>query len=151
MRILLFALLSVFLTLSSCVTAKRCNDRFPPVTFTDTTYIEKIKEIPIHIPGDTININTPVNCPDQDIVSIENSKLKQQISILKGKLVSKTTIKPDTIKVYVRDVEMKTREVKVPQSVKYTPKIYLIAFWLWIGIFVGGAGYISLRFFVFKK
>lgn len=135
----------------SCVTQRKYNVRFPPIILTDTTYIEKIKAIPIYIPGDTINIIAPVNCPDQDVASIENSKLKQQISILKGKLISTTVIKPDTVKVYVRNVEVKIREVRVPQPEKYIPKVYLIAFWLWIGIFVGGAGYIALRLFVFKK
>lgn len=135
----------------SCVTQRKYNVRFPPIILTDTTYIEKIKAIPIYIFGDTINIIAPVNCPDQDVASIENSKLKQQISILKGKLISTTVIKPDTVKVYVRNVEVKIREVRVPQPEKYIPKVYLIAFWLWIGIFVEDAGYIALRLFVFKK
>lgn len=60
----------------SCVTQRKYNVRFPPIILTDTTYIEKIKAIPIYIPGDTINIIAPVNCPDQDVASIENSKLK---------------------------------------------------------------------------
>ena len=37
-----------------------------------------------------------MDCPDQDVVTIENSKLKQQIRILNGRLISMTEVKPDT-------------------------------------------------------
>lgn len=147
-RILFLAIAVLFLT--SCVTQRKCTLKFPPTVTRDSIYIETIKEIPIPIPGDTIRVEAPINCPDQDIVSMENSKLKQQIRILNGKLISNTLIKPDTIKVFVPKIEIRVKEVKVPQPVKFIPKLYLIAFYLWIGVFLAIAGYVGFRVFIKK-
>ena len=150
-KILFLALAVLFLTLSSCVTYKRCNLKYPPVSAKDSVYIETIKEVPVPIPGDTIKVDVPINCPDQDIVSVENSKLKQQIKILNGRLVSNTEIKPDTVWVHTKETKTITKEVKVPTPVKFIPDIYKVALWLWVGILIAIAGYGALRLFVFKK
>jgi hypothetical protein len=135
---------------SSCVTARKCLQKFPPSIRTDSIYIERLKEIPVYIPGDTINVIAPVKCPDQDIVSFENSKLKQEIKILNGKLVSNTTIKPDTVIKLVPEIHTTVTEIKVPQPVKFVPQLYKIALWLWIGVVVAIAGYVAFRIFIKK-
>lgn len=142
-KVLLFLILSVFL--ASCVTQRRCNLRFPPSVQKDSIYVETIKEVPVPIPGDTIKVDVPINCPDQDIVSVENSKLKQQIKILNGRLVSNTEIKPDTVWVHTKETKTITKEVKVPTPVKFIPDIYKVALWLWVGILIAIGGYIAFR------
>jgi hypothetical protein len=113
-------ILCFIILLPDCVTQKKCLEKFPPGT--DSVYIEKLKKVPVYLPGDTIRLSTPANCPDQDLVSMENSKLKQTISILNGKLLAITIIKPDTVVRYVPQIIEKVKEV--PQPVKYVPKFY---------------------------
>jgi hypothetical protein len=131
-KILFLALFSLFL--ASCVTQRRCTAKFPVQSSRDSIYIEKLKEVPVYIKGDTVKIDVPINCPDQDIVLIENSKLKQDIKILNGKLVSNTIVKPDTVFVHTKETITKTKEVKVPEPVKFIPKIVKIFAW------IGGIG-----------
>lgn len=129
-------LLLTILIFSGCATSRRCALKFPcPVASKDSVYIEKIKKIPIQMPGDTVNIEVPINCPDQDILSSENSKLKQQLSIVKGKIQVRTIIKPDTILVPVTNYITKTKEVRVTAPVKFIPKFWKIVGWTGI-IFV---------------
>lgn len=142
-KIFLLALLSLFLT--SC-SQRWCNSHFPPVSSRDSVYIETVKEIPVPIPGDSIIVEVPVNCPDQDLVDIETSKLIQQIKILNGKLISRTEIKPDTIKVTVTEIKTIVKEVIVPQPVKYVPKIVKVFAWLGGISIVLVIGWIILKF-----
>lgn len=147
----LLSLLILTLIMSSCVTQKKCLQKYPPSSSVDSVYIEKVKEVPIFIPGDTVNVEVPINCPDQDIVLIENNKLKQEISIIKGKLISNTTVKPDTIVVPMIQTIEKIKEVKVPEPVKYIPKIYKDSLWICIIIFAGAfiwLGWKVKKFFI---
>lgn len=146
-------LLSLFLLLllNSCVTQQKCNSKFPPAVKSDSIYIEKIKEVPVYIPGDTINVGTPIKCPDQDLVNIETLRLRQQIKILNGKLVSSTIINPDTIKVKVTETHTEIKEVKVPEPVKYIPKIYKDAMGICIFIFAAAFIFIGWKAYTFFK
>lgn len=119
-KIALILILSLFL--GSCATQRRCNLKFPPTSTRDSIYIEKIKNVPVFVPGDTINVEVPINCPDQNLVDINTSKLEQQIKILNGKLVSKTNIKPDTIFVPVKETQTIVKEVKVPAPIEVIPQ-----------------------------
>jgi hypothetical protein len=110
------------LILSSCGTQKRFYWKFPQVASHDSVYIEKLKEVPIYVPGDTVNVEVPADCPDQELVTIENEKLKYELVIEKGKVKTKYVIKPDTVKVYVPEIHEKIKEVKVPEKIKYVPK-----------------------------
>lgn len=135
--------------LQSCVTQKKCMQKFPPAESRDSIYIETIKEVPVLLPGDTINIEVPIACPDQDLIKVENSKLKQEISIIKGKLISNTTIKEDTVFVKVTETVEKIREVKVPEPVKYIPEIYRNALWMCIIIFAGAFTWFGFKIYKF--
>lgn len=118
-------ILIIIVLLSSCVTQKKCLQKFPPTETRDSSYVEKITMKPVAMPGFSHNLQVPViNCPDQLLADVENSKLKQQIQILNGKLISNTIIKPDTV--FVPQVETHTiiNEVKVPQPVKIIPPFY---------------------------
>lgn len=114
----------ILLAAAGCVTQRKCNAKFPPSRERDSVYIEKLREIPVILPGDTITIDVPVNCPDQDLVQSEFSNLRQQLVILHGRLIARTTIKPDTIKVKVPEIREVVKEVTIPQPVKYIPEFY---------------------------
>ena len=135
------SLIVLILISSSCITQKRCLERYPPSR--DTTYIETVKETIIPLPGDTVSINVPVRCPDQDIVLVENNRLKQSIRILNGKLLSITEIKPDTIKVTTIQTKEVIKEVSMP--LKYTPKFYIFCTYAFIGIIVALVGWLTLK------
>ena len=133
----------IFLS-GSCVTQKKCLQKFPPSVTRDSSFVQKISMVPVMLPGFSNNIEVPVrDCPDQMLSDIENSKLKQQIQILNGKLISTTFIKPDTVKVPVIETIIQNNEVKVPQPVKFIPPIYkkcmyftvfvIVAFLLFVG------------------
>jgi hypothetical protein len=119
--------------------------KFPMQSSRDSIYIESIKEIPVPLPGDTIRVDVPINCPDQDIVKIENSKLKQEISIIKGKLISNTTIKPDTVFIHTKETKIITEKVKVPPPVRYVPKFYKYCALILISLVI-----ITIIYFVLK-
>ena len=126
----LLIILCIFST--SCASQKRCTAKFPPQTKRDSIYIEKLTKVPVYIQGDSILIEVPINCPDQSVIISETGKLKQIISILNGKLSSKTNIKAETVFVFKTDTITKTVEVKVPQPVKFIPKIWQV--FGWVGI-----------------
>jgi hypothetical protein len=143
---LIYLIIGVFLC-SGCVTQKKCLAKFPPGI--DSVYIEKLKEIPVYLPGDTINITVPVNCPDQDVALVENVKLRQVIRILNGKLQSVIQIKPDTIKVYTTQIKEVIKEKPVP--VKYVPKFYKWCRDFSLGVIVIILLYIAYRIVKWKK
>lgn len=139
--------LALFVLFTGCVTAKRCNAKFPPQVISDSIYIEKLKEVPVYIDGDTIIVRVPVNCPDQDVAIYENVKLRQTIRILNGKLSSVTELKGDTVKVYVPEIHEKVKEVIVTKPERYIPSIYKGALWLWIGVIIAIAAYVAWKIF----
>lgn len=141
----LICLLLTSLILSSCVTQKRCNNRFPQVASIDSIYIETLKEVEIPLPGDTIEIEIPIDCPDQDVGIVEIGKLKSEISILNKKLTSKTTIKPDTVKIYVPEIHEKIVIEKKPVEVRYIPKFNKVMTWVGILFTLALLAYIGFK------
>lgn len=134
--------LSVLILVTSCSPIKRIariSARHPELmpkekVIRDSTYIykDKIREVPVLIKGDTTYIDVPIDCPDQDVSIIENSKLKQQIKILNGRLTSVITNKQDTVYIPVKDTETtiisdKDKETIKPE--KFIPKLYKTTFW----------------------
>ncbi|MDD3437624.1 MAG: hypothetical protein PHC64_10775 [Candidatus Gastranaerophilales bacterium] len=110
------------LLLSNCATENRCAKKFPQVAGYDSVYVEKIKEVPIYVPGDTINIEIPAECDDQELFVMENEQLRYELSIEKGKIKTKYIIKPDTIKILVPEIHEKIVIEKKPVEIKYVPK-----------------------------
>jgi hypothetical protein len=137
-------LLIILMVFTSCTTQKKCLEKYPPTTSTDSIYIEKIKEVPYYIKGDSILIDAPTNCDDIEPIVFENSRLKQVISILNGKLTSKTDIKPDTVIIPVKEIKEVVKTVKVPKPEKYTKLIRVLACF-------GASSIIALLIFVFIK
>lgn len=127
----------------SCITQRKCLQRFPPVS--DSIYIAKIDSVPIYIPGDTIQVSSPVNCPDQDLIQLENSKLKQTIRILNGKVLATTEIKPIVDTVYIPEIHEKITIIPKPE--KYIPMLYKISLWMVAGMILLIVGYFALKKF----
>ena len=167
-------IITLFLGLS-CATQRKCFEKFPPMETKDSIYTETVKEVPVYLPGDSIEIWVPIDCPDQDVAFVENNRLKQQIIILNGRLKSNTVVKPDTVFVPVIETKTvikldlnqkenlfevmldsaimeayhwKTEYEKITQVIKerYVPKIYKQALSICIFIFVAFAGWLAMKF-----
>ena len=116
----------------------------------DSIYVETLKEVPVYIPGDSIEIEIPIDCPDQDLAVIETGRLKQVISILNKKLNSVTTIKPDTVIVTVTEIKEKIVIEKKPVEVKYVPKFTKFTSIVGIILIILIIAYIALKVGKFK-
>lgn len=119
-QIALFCL--VLAVLSSCVTQRRCNTKFPPTVQRDSSYIETIREVPVPIPGEDIFFDVPIDCPDQNLAVFENARLRQELRIKDRKLQSFTNIKPDTVFITVHDTKTVVKEVVVTKPVEVIPQ-----------------------------
>ncbi len=137
--------LFVLTILSSCKGPEWCAERFPQVARVDSFYIEKLKEVPIYLPGDSIDIEFMIDCPDQEVATIETGKLKQEISILNKILKSKTKIKPDTVIVYVPEIREKIVIEKQPVEVRYVPRLIRLLSYAGIGAIVLLAVLLALK------
>lgn len=147
----IFVFIVFLCVLSSCVTQRRCNIKYPPSVARDSIYIETVKEIPVIIAGDTVNIEVPIDCPDQELIYMENTRLRQTVRILNGKLISNSNIKTDTVYVKVVETKIVVKEVKVPQPVKYVPRIYKQAMSIVIFIFIAAFVFIGWKAYKFFK
>jgi len=150
MRILVFWLFIAFLSLSC--SRQWCYTRYPLSASVDTVKTETIKEIPVYIEGDTIEIIFPLDCPDTEPMIIENVRLKQQIQILDKRLHSTVQAKPIHDTITVTETVTEIKEVKVPEPIKYIPKIYKQALTVCIIFVIGFIAWLSWKVFgIFKK
>jgi hypothetical protein len=107
--------------------------------------VETVKKVPVYIKGDSILIEVPIDCPDQEVIISETGKLRQIISILNGKLSAKTNVKPDTIYVDRIETKLVIKRIEVPTPVKFTPKWIIVLAW------IGVAGIGLLAFWFWRK
>lgn len=117
-------LISFVVIFSGCTTARRCALKFPNTASYDSIYIQKLDTIKLVIPGDSVKIVTKVPCDDFELIT-ENGKLTSALRVVNGILSQRINIKPDTIYKYKTNTVTVTREVKVPEKVKYVPKFTL--------------------------
>ncbi|KKP52079.1 MAG: hypothetical protein UR43_C0015G0015 [candidate division TM6 bacterium GW2011_GWF2_33_332] len=169
-KLLLLAILILFL--GSCVTQRKCASKFPPQSVTETkdsivvkdSIIYRDRDVPYKIPGDTIRKDKPIpGIPEKINISpiilentyaiakawIDNSRLKMELQ-QKDQVI---TFKLDSADKVSKHWEYKYKNEKqtIVVKEKYTPKVFKVAFWLWIFVIVAGLGYVVLRLFVFKK
>ena len=156
--------------LGSCATQRRCAKRFPPtvdtitivekrdsIVYRDTTIYVKL---PVEIRIDSVEIP----CPEVPNYIPDTVKAETSLAIAKAywkypniKLQLKN--KDDSIQVRLDNAikeafHWKSEYQKVtvtPQPIKVVPTIYKIALWLWIGVILAIAGYVSFRLFILKK
>lgn len=129
MKTIIQIILIALVVFSSCVTQKKCNQKFPQVARYDSIFIRDLDTIKIVLPGDSIKIETKVPCDDFELTT-ENGRLKQTIKVINGKLQQILNIKPDTVYRYTTNTITKTNIVKVPEKIKYVPKFVKIMAWL---------------------
>ena len=136
MKTKLISLLLIILLITACHPCKRLMKLCPPEVKDSVNYTETIKTdtLLIKVPGDTIKIEIPISQQDYKLIE-ENSKQRLMIEILKGKLNVQSTIKEDSLKVPVSNIEKEkitiktiTVEVEKPVIVYKTPKIYKWSF-----------------------
>lgn len=143
----LFLLVIVTFLLTSCVTQKRCYEKFPPVTetiikdsiITRDSIVEKIVEVPVEIKADTVLINDTVfidkktKLPNSKPVYAETDFAKATAQVVNGNL-NLTLIQKDTLfnlqvtareSYFWKEKYFKERS-KVVQKIKVIPKYYSI-------------------------
>jgi len=149
MRILVFWLFIAFLSLSC--SRQWCYTRYPLSASVDTVKTETIKEIPVYIPGDTLELIFPLDCPDTEPMIIENVRLKQQIQILDKRLHSTVQAKPIHDTITVTETVTEIKEVRIPEPVRYTPKIVKIFAWIGGGCVLLFIALVIWKIYGFKK
>jgi hypothetical protein len=134
----------IFLIVSSCTTLKRCNLKFPQVASYDSIYIEKIDTFKIVLPGDSVKIVTKVPCDNFELIQ-QNGRLTQSLKVVNGILSSYIKIKPDTIYRFKTNTVTITREVKVPEKIKFIPKFWKFTGWTGIGFIIALLVWLGLK------
>ena len=145
MKKLILFLILFLAVLSSCVTQR------PASIERDTLYVETLREIPILIPGDSVLVEVPIDCPDQNLAVFENARLRQLIRIKDRKLQSFTNIKPDTVIVTVTDTKTVIKEVIVTKPVEFIPKRFKVYRNIAFAIFALAFGFMGWKAFKFFR
>jgi hypothetical protein len=169
---LFFAFICLF-TPFSCITQRKCLQRYPPsrdtirIERTRDSLVYKDKIIEIKVPGaikiDSIVIPCPPPplsyIPDTVRTETEYAKAKAWFKYpnIQLKLFQKQSILQVKLDSAIKEsYHWKTEYEKItntPQPIiqKYIPSIYKVAFWLWIGVILTVAGYVAYRIFILKK
>jgi hypothetical protein len=161
----LFSILAVLLLASSCITQKRCLDRFPNTV--DTIRVVEVKDtiiyrdtiVTVYLPGDIRIDSVEIPCPEPIKNYIpDTARVKTDFAVALAwfkfpRIYIKLT-QPDTTLTWRLENAIKEanhwrseyeKVTVTPQPIKYIPKIYLISFWLLIGMIVAVAGYIGFK------
>ena len=144
----------VLLFAVSCVTQRRCYEKFPPKVSTDSVYYEVVRDsliyrdttIVVEIPGETLIDSIYLN-PDHGIESVHSDTLTLETEYARAEAYYKTPsihltleqkdiyfqVKLDSIiRLEMHWKEMYTKiERDTETEVKYIPKIYHAALWGW--------------------
>lgn len=136
---LIFIAISVFV-FSSCVTRKRCAEKFPPQIVTKDSIIEKeiitYRDTTITVPGDSVQIHDSIPCPDvvyKKTATSKGGKTTATVSINRGKL--SVSCKTDSLRAVVDSLVTvdKTREVYKTETVIHEVPVikYKVPRWVW--------------------
>jgi len=156
MRILVFWLFIALLSLSC--SRQWCYTRHPFSASVDTTITETVKDMPIYIPGDTLELIFPleiifpslIDYPDTEPMIVENDRLKQQIQILDNKLHSSVQAKPIHDTIPIIEIVTEIKEIRIPEPVRYIPKIVKVFAWFGGGCVLLFIAWVVMRFGIFK-
>lgn len=156
------------LVLSSCVTQKKCLQKFPPQTIRERYDSIIIKDTIIYkdvivekvIPADTVYVDRIIPGIPQSITTrpmilendyaiakgwIQDSRLKMQLEqkyqVLRFKLDSADKLVRHWQFQYLKERELNTHVVVQ----KFTPKIYKIALWGWVVLIIAGSAWVYVR------
>lgn len=134
----LLIILSFIFCLGSCITAKRCNDKFPPqIEVKDSIVIKDTiiyKDTIIVVPGayitDTFLIRDTLTFVD---TIIKNNNTQLHLQVVKGRVVA--TCKADSLQIEINKLmKVITSRDRFLTTLKYVPKIVIeqhIPKWCW--------------------
>jgi hypothetical protein len=148
----------------SCVTQKRCFNKFPPgndsivyVTEVDSIVIRDTLVL-VDIWTETVYDTVEIPCPPPPPfykpkpayaeTSLAKASAWWDYPYIRLELIQKDTTIEIRLESAIREAYFwKTEYIKIKETikVKYIPNIYKIAFWLWIGVFIAIIGYIILK------
>jgi hypothetical protein len=166
MRILFLALLSVFLTFS-CVTQRRCLQRFPPSTdtvkivSTRDTIIYRDTIIFLEVESERVHDSILIPCPEVKNYIADTVRAETTLALARAwwkfPRIQLSLEQKDSV-IILRAALKESRHwqseyeriVKTPQPIKYVPTFYKISLWLWIGVVLAVGGFIAFRIWVKK-
>lgn len=140
MKILFF--ISLIIGFSSCITQKRCLQKFPPhITTKDSIVIKDstiYRDTTITIPGDSVQIHDSIPCPDVLYHKEAKSKTGRTTAVIdinKGKLT--VNCKTDSLQHRIDSLQTKIRSLeKYHTEVKMIPGAerikYKVPLWCWV-------------------
>lgn len=131
----------ILLLLASCVTQKRCFQKFPPQIITKDSIILKDTTIYVPVtytvPGDSVIIKDSIPCPDVQYkkeIKSSSGRTKVEVEISKGKL--KVDCKVDSLNNVIDSLAVKLKTVESYKSqVKIVEKAVIkkvVPLWCWI-------------------
>lgn len=161
-------LILILIVSYSCVTQKKCNQKFPPKVITKdsivyrTNTIIKDSVIYVKVPIEVGTIEGNVNCDSLGAqmkkVTIDNKRLKMTIEVINGKLIAVSTCKEDSLQAIIQrqttiidSLYIKDSFVKEP-LIKFEMKWYEQLFFYigviasLIGLFYFGIKYLKNKF-----
>lgn len=170
-KILKWMLMLLISSLSiSCVTQRKCLEKFPPTTDTiiktvvRDSIVYKDTVITITIPGDIQIDSVPIPCPEPPPTYVpDTARVETEFAYalawfdhksIKIKLVQKKSeleIRLDNALKEAYHWKSEYEKITVtPQPIKYIPKFYKMCFWILIGEVIAIIGYILLKFKLIK-
>lgn len=156
MKNILIILLAV-VSLNSCITQKRCFQKFPPQVITKDSIVIKdttiYRDTTIAIKGDKVTIHDTIDCPNLEYhkeVKSTTGRTLAVVDIRKNKL--QVDCKTDSLNVVIKNLKTKIStlekyhtEVKIIQAPAPPPKIkYKVPKWCW-WLLLANIGYLCWR------
>lgn len=155
MKTTILILSLILISLSSCITQRRCNDKFPPeqsVNIKDSTVItyetkfrDSVVKVIVNIPKTVIRDSVVVRyeggkCTSDKLTltgKYSQAEVWMQNSILKGELTEGGWI-PLQVKItmqerYIKELRQKSTEKQTVKMVEYIPKWKLLFFYIGLG------------------
>ena len=142
----------------SCITEKKCNERYPPQTITvdSIVYKDRIveKDSIIHIAGDNVTDTIYLDINDNKIAPIESDKSGNTASVTATGKDNRIIIHSDCkesdiiIKKLRETIENNQKNQSVITkaiTVKYIPKVFLYSFWILLVLLVSGLIYLGVK------
>ena len=165
MKKLLPLILTIVLA-SSCVTQKRCFEKFPPEVKTDTVFYEVVRDsivyrdttIILTLPGQTVidSIFIKPGVIETSPVILETELARAEAFYRTPKVYLKLVQKDTLIKIRLDSAlkdayHWKTQYYEILsqtiQKEKYIPEVYRVALWLIIGIGFSFTAYLLVKIF----
>jgi hypothetical protein len=158
----------IILALTSCVTQKKCNSKFPPEVRIERhdsliikdSIIYKDRYVPYYIKGKTDTIEKLIPVPEKINLApmrlentyayaeawIENSKLKMKLQ-LKDQVITFKLDSADKVAKHWERLYHETNQTIIPPPVRYTSKFAKVCIWYSVISIVIIIAYIFFKYF----